>query len=217
LARWKALERLKRFLTELWALDEESRLRRGLGYGFWVPFVPSPLSVVRRMLGLAELKPSQLLYDLGAGDGAIVTVAAAEFGARAIGIEIRADLAERGNRRIAQAGLEGRARIISGDLFSFDLHEADIVALYLYPGVNERLRPKLERELRPGAKVVSHDYPIAGWTPSRVERMSRLGFLHRHTLYLYEPSSTRASGGLEEPAFLGRSALGEHERVRHVR
>lgn len=193
MARWKGLKRLRGFFIELQALDEESCLRMGVGSSSWVPFVPSPLNVVRRMLTLAELEPSELVCDLGAGDGGIVSVAAAEFGARAIGVERRADLVERGKARIAQAGVKDRARMVCGDLFHFDLGEADVVTMYLYPGVNERLRPKLERELKRSARVVSHDYPVAGWMPCRVEKMSRLGLIDRHTLYLYLPTPMKAS------------------------
>ncbi len=149
-----------------------------------VPFVPTPYQVVKRMLRLVELKPGETLYDLGAGDGRILFMAAQEFNARAVGIEIRRDLVERVNEKIKTLGLEDQVRIIHGNFFDVDISEADVVTLYLLTSVNEKVRPKLERELRPGARVVSHDFEIPGWRPNLVEEFrDDHGRLHR--LYLY--------------------------------
>ncbi|RJS85400.1 methyltransferase domain-containing protein [Candidatus Bathyarchaeota archaeon] len=154
---------------------------------FISPFVASPTPVIRRLLTLAELKPSELFYDLGAGDGGPVIVAAKEFGARCVGIELREDLARRAVRRIKELGLQDRVKIINDDLFNVSLADADVVYLYLTTSANEKVRPKLETELKKGARVVSHDYKITGWEPAKVERFCenpRLGF-PSHTLYLY--------------------------------
>ena len=155
---------------------------------FISPFVASPTPVIRRLLTLAELKPSELFYDLGAGDGGPVIVAAKEFGARCVGIELREDLARRAVRRIKELGLQDRVKIINDDLFNVSLADADVVYLYLTTSANEKVRPKLETELKKGARVVSHDYKITGWEPTKVERFCenpRLGF-PSHTLYLYQ-------------------------------
>ncbi|RLI13241.1 SAM-dependent methyltransferase [Candidatus Bathyarchaeota archaeon] len=155
---------------------------------FISPFVASPTPVIRRLLTLAELKPSELFYDLGAGDGGPVIVAAKEFGARCVGIELREDLARRAVRRIKELGLQDRVKIINDDLFNVSLADADVVYLYLTTSANEKVRPKLETELKKGARVVSHDYKITGWEPAKVERFCenpRLGF-PSHTLYLYQ-------------------------------
>ncbi len=148
-----------------------------------VPFVPTPEGVVRRMLELAEVKPGELVYDLGCGDGRILIIAASEFGARAVGIEIRRDLVEKCVKRVKELGLEDRVTIIHGNFFDIDISDADVVTLYLLTSVNERLRPKLERELRPGARVVSHDFEVVGWKPIKVEEIKE-GW-RSHKIYLY--------------------------------
>jgi len=136
-----------------------------------VPFVPTPEVVVRRMLQLAGVKPGEVVYDLGSGDGRIVVIAAREFGARAYGIEIRRDLYEQSMARIKDLGLADRASIINASFFDVNLAEADVITMYLLTSVNERLRPKLERELRPATRVVSHDFEISGWRPIVVEEI----------------------------------------------
>ncbi|MCD6095195.1 MAG: class I SAM-dependent methyltransferase [Thermoprotei archaeon] len=150
---------------------------------YLVPFVPTPEIVARYMLKLAEVKPGELVYDLGSGDGQIVIMAAREFGARAIGVEIRRDLVEESLRKIKEYGLEDRVTIIHGDFFKVDISDADVVTLYLLTSVNERLRPKLEKELRPGTRVVSHDFEIPGWKPIKVVEINEEW--RSHKIYLY--------------------------------
>jgi predicted RNA methylase len=155
---------------------------------FISPFVASPTAVVRRLLTLAQLRPGEVLYDLGAGDGGPIIMAAQEFSARAIGIELREDLAKRTMKRIYDLGLQDRVKMINEDLFKVDLSQADVVYLYLTTSANEKVRPKLEAELKQGARVVSHDYEMLGWKPLAVEHFCEnpsLGF-PRHTLYLYK-------------------------------
>lgn len=152
------------------------------------PFVASPLPVVRRMLILAELKPGEVLYDLGAGDGRAVIMAAQEFGARAVGIELREDLAKKALQTVYQLGLQDRVTILHSNLFDVDISPADVIFLYLTTSANEKVKPKLEAELKPGARVVSHDYEIVGWKPLKVEEFCEnpnLGY-PSHTLYLYK-------------------------------
>jgi len=155
---------------------------------FISPFVASPLPVVRRLLTLAQLRPGEVLYDLGAGDGKPVIVAAEEFGARAIGIELREDLAKRTMKKVYDLGIQDRVKIINEDLFRVDLSQADVVYMYLTTSANDKVKPKLEAELKMGARVVSHDYEITGWRPAKTERFCEnpnLGF-PKHTLYLYK-------------------------------
>jgi len=152
------------------------------------PFVASPPQVVRRMLVLAELKPGEIFYDLGAGDGRTVIMAAQEFGARAVGIELREDLAKKALQTVYQLGLQDRVTILHSNLFDVDISPADVVFLYLTTSANEKVKPKLEAELKPGARVVSHDYEIVGWKPAKVEEFCenpKLGY-PSHTLYLYK-------------------------------
>lgn len=151
------------------------------------PFVSSPEPVIRRLLQMAELKPGEVFVDLGAGDGKPVIIAAREFGAYAIGIEIREDLVRQAIKKVAELGLQNRVKIIHGDIFNVNISMADVVYLYLTTSANEKVRPKLEAELKKGARVVSHDYEIIGWKPVKVERFcenSALGF-PTHMLYLY--------------------------------
>jgi len=140
------------------------------------------------MLVLAELKPGEVFYDLGAGDGRTVIMAAQEFGARAVGIELREDLAKKALQTVYQLGLQDRVTILHSNLFDVDISPADVVFLYLTTSANEKVKPKLEAELKPGARVVSHDYEIVGWKPFKVEEFCEnpsLGY-PSHTLYLYK-------------------------------
>jgi predicted RNA methylase len=155
---------------------------------FIAPFVPSPLPVVQHMLKLADLKAGEVLFDLGAGDGRTVIMAAKSFGARAVGVELREDLAKKALSTIHDNGLADRVTIVNGDMFSVKLTSADVVFLYLTTSANEKIRPKLETELRKGVRVVSHDYEIVGWRPLKVENFCenpKLGY-PSHTIYLYE-------------------------------
>ena len=149
-----------------------------------VPFVPTPLSVVKRMLELAELKPGEVLYDLGCGDGRIIIMAAKEFGARAVGIELRKDLVEQCIKEVKRQKLEDKITIIHGNFFDIDIGEADVVTLYLLTSVNEKLKPKFEKELKRGARVVSHDFEVVGWKPLKVESVYDQWRSHR--IYLYK-------------------------------
>jgi len=155
---------------------------------FISPFVASPLAVIRRSLTLAELKPNEVLYDLGAGDGRTLIMAAQEFGARGVGIELREDLVKQAVSKIVKLGLEDRVKVIHNDIFKVDLSPADVVYMYLTTSANEKVRPKLEAELKKGTRVVSHDYEIIGWKAVKVERFCenpRLGY-PTHTIYLYK-------------------------------
>jgi len=155
---------------------------------FIAPYVPTPLPVVRHMLILAQLKPGEVFFDLGAGDGRTVIMAAKEFGARAVGVELREDLAKRALSTVYEEGLQDRVTIVNGDMFNVDLSSADVVFLYLTTSANEKIKPKLEAELKPGARVVSHDYEIVGWRPLKVENFCenpKLGY-PSHTIYLYK-------------------------------
>ena len=155
---------------------------------FIAPFVATPTPVVRQMLILAELKPGEMLYDLGSGDGRAVIMAAKDFGAKSVGVELREDLAKRALSNIYELGLEKKAQIFQNDIFKVDLSHADVVFLYLTTSANEKVKPKLETELKPGARIVSHDYEILGWKPSTVDNFCenpRLGY-PSHTLYLYK-------------------------------
>jgi tRNA A58 N-methylase Trm61 len=154
---------------------------------FIAPFVPSPSPVVEYMLKLAELKSGETLFDMGSGDGRTVIMAAKTFGAKGVGIELREDLAKRAMANIHEGGLEDRVTILNDDMFNVNLTSADVVYLYLTTSANERIKPKLERDLKKGARIVSHDYEIVGWRPIKIENFCenpKLGY-PSHTIYLY--------------------------------
>jgi tRNA A58 N-methylase Trm61 len=155
---------------------------------FIAPFVATPLPVVKQMLTLAQLKPGEIIYDLGCGDGRVVIMAAQEFGARGIGVEMREDLVKQALSKVSELGLDGRVKIVQSDMFKVDLAQADVVTLYLTTSANDKVKPKLESELKLGTRVVSHDYEILGWRPVKVDNFCenpRLGY-PSHTIYVYK-------------------------------
>jgi cyclopropane fatty-acyl-phospholipid synthase-like methyltransferase len=148
------------------------------------PFVPTPQEVVDRMLELAQVSQGDLLYDLGSGDGRIVITAATRYGAQAVGFEIDPALVTDSKRNIKEAGVEALAEIRDQDVRTVDLTPASVVTMYLYPGANLRLRAAIMRQLKPGSRVVSHDFSMGDWKPDRVERMTdSAGFVR--TIYLW--------------------------------
>jgi SAM-dependent methyltransferase len=155
------------------------------------PFVPTPQEVVDRMLELAQVSHGDLLYDLGSGDGRIVITAARRYGAQAVGFEIDPALVTASKRNIKEAGLEALAEIREQDVRIVDLSPASVVTMYLYPGANLRLRAAIMRQLRPGSRVVSHDFSMGDWKPDRVEQMTDSAGLVR-TIYLWRIGNSSA-------------------------
>jgi hypothetical protein len=148
------------------------------------PFVPTPHEVVERMLELAEIKPGDILYDLGSGDGRIVIAAARKYGIKAIGFELDPVLVKKSRDNIQRAGLEALAEIHEQDIRTVDLSAASVLTLYLYPGANLRLRQAIMSQLKPGARVISHDFAMGSWKPDHVERLKDSFGLER-TIYLW--------------------------------
>lgn len=136
-----------------------------------VRYEPSPQPVVEAMLDLAQVKQGDVVYDLGSGDGRIPITAARDHGARAIGIDIDPGLVDLARSNAATAGVSDRATFLNQDLFETDLSEATVVTLFLYPDVNLKLRPKLQAELRPGTRVVSHWHSMGDWQPDQTIRL----------------------------------------------
>ena len=147
------------------------------------PFVPSPQNVVTAMLRLAELKRGETLFDLGCGDGRIIMEAAQEFGARAVGVELDEGRYKDCVRRVKEAHLEDRVELVHGDLLNVNLKKANVVTLYLLTSANEKVKPNMERDLKKGARVVSHDFQMTGWTPTKVIEVKENG--GSHDIYLY--------------------------------
>lgn len=136
-------------------------------YGGDVPYVPTPYPIVEAMLKLGNIKPSDFVIDLGCGDGRIVVMAAEKFGARGIGYDLNPQRIAEARENAKKAGVENRVQFIEKNLFDADISKATLVTLYLLPEVNLRLRPKLLRELRTGARIVSHSFDMGDWKPDR--------------------------------------------------
>jgi SAM-dependent methyltransferase len=151
------------------------------------PYVSSPARVVDRMLELANIKPGETVYDLGCGDGRILIAAVENYKAKAVGIEIAPKLVAQARSRIKKEGISKSATVIEGDLLTADFTGADVVTLYLTTSFNEDLRPRLEKFLKPGARVISHDYPVPGWKPAKMEREEG----DKHRIYVYEMPPTK--------------------------
>jgi cyclopropane fatty-acyl-phospholipid synthase-like methyltransferase len=156
-----------------------------------IPFVPTPVEVVDRMLELAEVTKNDVVYDLGSGDGRIVIRAAKKYGARSVGYEVDVELVEASRKRAAEEGVSHLVEIRAEDALTADVSNATVVTLYMLPWFNEKIRPVLQQKLRPGSRVVSHDFEIPGWDPAKVvefEKEERLpgGRLHRHRILLWK-------------------------------
>src|SRR5437763_4606315 len=148
------------------------------------PYIPSPQIVVDRMLELARIRPGETVYDLGSGDGRILITAAQKFKAKAVGIELSPDLCKSTMAKVERLGLQDLVKVIQANLLKVDLSAANVVTIYLLTSSNSRLRPNLEKYLKPGARVVSNDFEIRGWRPREVVNLRVEGM--EHTIYLYE-------------------------------
>src|SRR5882724_7971498 len=155
------------------------------------PYVTSPQRVVDRMLEMAGVKSNETVFDLGCGDGRILFTAVQKYRAKAVGIEIDPKLVEATREQAQKFEMGNRVKIVQGNLLEADLSDADVVTLYLLTESNSMLRPRLEKMLRPGARVVSYDYAVPGWKPKWVERVDDSRSSHDHLIYLYEMPPTK--------------------------
>lgn len=153
------------------------------------PYFPSPQEVVEKMLEAAHIRPGELVYDLGCGDGRVVITAAQKFKARAVGVEIKDFLVKSTNKRVEAMGLTSSVQIVHGNALKTDLSEADVVTLYLLTRSNELLRPNFEKQLKNGARVVSYEYPIREWTAVRTQEVNVQGI--SHNIFVYEMPASK--------------------------
>jgi precorrin-6B methylase 2 len=153
------------------------------------PAIPTPQLIVERMLSAGRVKPGEMVYDLGSGDGRIVITAAQKFGARAVGVELMPDICRKARERVQSLGLADRVTIIEGSALRVDLSPADVVTMWFLTNSNERLRPNLEKHLKIGARVVSNEFPVRGWKPNEVVHI-KTGRMD-HTIYVYEMGHNR--------------------------
>jgi precorrin-6B methylase 2 len=128
-----------------------------------VPYVPTPQPVVEAMLKLADIKKGDILYDLGSGDGRIVITAAKQYGIKGTGIDINPERIKEATENAQKEGVTDKVKFLNQDLFEADFHDATVVTLYLLPGINLKLRPKLWKELKPGTRIVSHSFDMGDW------------------------------------------------------
>ncbi len=150
-----------------------------------VPFVPTTEEAVEAMLKLADVKKSDVVYDLGCGDGRIVIAAAKTFGARGVGIDINPVRIAEAKENAKKAGVENLVRFEEKDLFEADIHEASVVTLFLLSAVNLKLRPKLMQDLKPGTRVVSNTFDMGDWKPVKEITVGNEDSFLSHRLYLW--------------------------------
>jgi SAM-dependent methyltransferase len=152
-----------------------------------VPYVPTPNPVVDGMLKLAGVTAADTVYDLGCGDGRIVISAAKDYGAKGVGIDINPERIQEARDNAKKANVEDKVRFEENDLFKADITKASVVTLYLLPDVNQRLRPKLLKDLKPGSRIVSHSFDMGDWKPQREE------VVDGRRLYLWTVPATGAT------------------------
>ena len=153
------------------------------------PAISTPQTIVDRMLEAAHVKAGDMVYDLGSGDGRILITAVQKFGARAVGIEIDPDQVEKARNRVHSLGLDDRISVLHASALRADLSPADVVTMFFLTSTNEKLKPNLEKCLKPGARVVSNQFPIKGWRASEAV-IVKTGAVE-HTIYVYRIGQTR--------------------------
>jgi SAM-dependent methyltransferase len=156
-----------------------------------VIWVPTPDEVVDRMLRMAQVTPNDLVYDLGAGDGKIAIAAAKKFGARSVGIEYNPEMAKHAQGNVEKAGVNGRARIIQGDIFATDFSQATVITMYLLPGLNMKLRPQI-LSMRPGTRIVSHSFTMEDWDADEISSVDG-----RRAYFWVVPANVQGGWSLE--------------------
>lgn len=149
-----------------------------------VPYVPTPQEVVDRMLELAQVKKGDVVYDLGSGDGRIVVTAAKKYGVKAIGFEIDPERIKESAENIKKAGVAHLVEIRQQDIRTVDLSPASVLTMYLLPEVNLMIRPNIWKQMKPGSRVVSHDFDMGDWKPLKKESIKDAS-TWEHTLYLW--------------------------------
>ena len=159
-----------------------------------VIWVPTPDEVVDRMLRMAQVTSSDLVYDLGAGDGKIAIAAAKKFGARSVGIEYNPEMAKFAQGNAEKAGVTGKARIVNGDIFATDFTQATVITMYLLPALNLKLRPQI-LSMRPGTRVVSHSFTMEDWEPDETSNMDG-----RRAYFWVVPANVNGGWALETGA-----------------
>jgi len=184
-----AMRKLATVLALSWTLSIQSNAPAA-DFPEEIPFVPTPIEVVDKMLELATVKNTDVLYDLGSGDGRIVIRAAKKYGVRAVGIEMDQFLLQKARHDAEAAGVSQLVEFRAEDALQTDLSKATVVTLYMLPWFNEKMKPNLKQYLKIGARIVAHDFGIEGWKPEKTVKLPKLelkpgGYKHQHVLYLW--------------------------------
>jgi SAM-dependent methyltransferase len=179
------------FVIALSVLSGVLLFRPGFSANDEIPFIPTPMEVVDRMLELAEVTQKDMVYDLGSGDGRIVIQAAKRFGARGVGIEMDAELIASSRNKARQEGVAHLVEFRQADALQTDVSPATVVTLYMLPWFNEKMAPVLRKQLRPGARVVARDFGIDGWEPTEMATLDKPerkfgGVKRPHKIYLWK-------------------------------
>lgn len=166
------------------------RTVKSAGFPEEIPFVPTPIAVVDKMLELADIKKGDVLYDLGSGDGRIVIRAAQKYGIRAVGIEVDSLLLAEARKAAQAAGVSDLVQFRAEDALKADISRATVVTLYMLPWFNEAMKPNFKKMLKPGARIVAHDFGIEGWEPDLTVKLPDWeikagGRKHQHVLFLW--------------------------------
>lgn len=163
---------------------------RGQGPREEIPFVPTPVEVIDRMLELAEVKKGDVVYDLGSGDGRIVIRAAQKYGVKAVGIEMDQLLLAKAHKDAKATGVSHLVEFRAEDALNANISRATVVTLYMLPWFNEAMKPNFKKYLKPGSRIVAHDFGIEGWEPDKSIKLptpeqKAANFFHYHTIYLW--------------------------------
>ena len=184
------MKRLCAILLMVWAM--QVRVANALvDYPEEIPFVPTAMEVVDRMLELAGVKQGDVVYDLGSGDGRIIIRAAKKYGARGVGIEMDRTLIDTARKSAQANGVSHLVEFRVEDALKTDISPATVVTLYMLPWFNEAMKPNFEKYLKSGSRIVAHDFGIEGWTPVKTEKLPEIeyrsgGYKHQHILYLWK-------------------------------
>ncbi|MCE3239734.1 MAG: hypothetical protein K0Q83_241 [Deltaproteobacteria bacterium] len=155
-----------------------------------IPFVPTPIEVIDKMLEMAQIQKNDVVYDLGSGDGRVVIRAAKKYGARGVGIEMDQTLLDKARKSAEVEGVSHLVEFRAEDALKTDLSPATVVTLYMLPWFNEAMKPNFRNYLKPGSRIVAHDFGIEGWTPDKTEKLAEPekkagGYVHYHTIFLW--------------------------------
>ena len=149
------------------------------------PYIPTPRDIIPKMLSLASVKPGEVVFDLGSGDGRMLIAAARDFHARVVGVEMRRRFVRECRRKVRELGLSQQVTILRQSFKKTNLRKADVLALYLSSYTLHLMAPKFSKELRPGVRIVNFDFQIPGWEPAGEISVTPEGWKKPHPVYLY--------------------------------